>query len=675
MAKPRFQLIKRIARGGMAEIFLGRAVDSKDPSRVVAIKRILPHYAQDEEFLQMFRDEAAICKRLTHSNIVQVFSFEEMDESFALVMEFVNGSDLRSILSACEKQKRRVSIPMSIHIGTAIARGLHYAHTKVDDTTGQPLGIVHRDVSPQNILVSYEGEVKITDFGIADAKNKQTETKPGIVKGKYSYMSPEQVNAEIPDHRSDVFSLAIVLWEALSMRRLFASDNEIETIRLVQNCRIPYRLRDVNPEIHPDLEAVVEKGLCKDRRKRYQSAGELERDLQHHLQAHYPSFTPSELGSFLTRLFPDKRKETQQEIKSAMSRPASAGGYLRDVSAGVRDTSATGTGVGTSVGTGSRDFPAALGTGSGKILPMRLSSPSLASGTSAGSQNITGNVTSGVSATAQSLSNQLPLPSQSAVTDLPGLSRLPSGNIPTQNPTSSGMGNSFRGSSQSQRSRSSQPSRSQGQPRSRSGRGFRWDTWNISAVGMIAFGIILVSYFASKRNFSAAEMPMSLFLKTIPASVMINIDGQDFDGARYQQTPLKMNIPAGNRRIRLLRHGYLPEVIDLEGIGGSSFREDRVVLRKSSKSRFSPVRISVVPVHARIPLTIDDGFIEAEAPFTAVDLEAGRSHGLVFYPSGDRRRGPPFRCTVATPPNAAPISIRIDVSSRQSPRCTVVPNP
>ena len=675
MAQPRFQLIKRIARGGMAEIFLGRAVDSKDPSRIVAIKRILPHYAQDEEFLQMFRDEAAICKRLTHTNIVQVFSFEEMDESFALVMEFVNGSDLRSILSACEKQKRRISIPMSIHISAAIARGLHYAHTKVDDTTGQPLGIVHRDVSPQNILVSYEGEVKITDFGIADAKNKQTETKPGIVKGKYSYMSPEQVNAEVPDHRSDVFSLAIVLWEALSMRRLFASDNEIETIRLVQNCRIPYRLRDVNPEIHPDLEAVVEKGLCKDRRKRYQSAGDLERDLQHHLQAHYPSFTPSELGSFLTRLFPDKRKETQQEIKNALNRPVSSGGYLRDVSAGARDPSSTGTGVGTGIGSGSSSFPAALGTGSGKILPMRLSSPSLASGISAGLKNAPSNTSaSAQSLAAQSLSAQLPLPAQSAVTDLPGLSRLPSGSVPSQS-AASGMGNSFRGSAQSLRGRSSQPGRSQGHPRSRSGRRFHWDTWNISAVGMIAFGIILASYFASKRNFSAAEMPMSLFLKTIPASVMINIDGQDFDGGRYQQTPLKMNIPPGNRRIRLLRHGYLPEVIDIEGVGGSSFREDRVVMRKSSKSRFSPVRISVVPVHARVPLTIDEGFTETEAPVTVSDLEAGRSHGLVFYPSGDRRRGPPFRCTIATPANAALISIRLDVSARQSPRCTVVPNP
>lgn len=601
MALPRFQLIKRIARGGMAEIFLGRALDSKDPSRIVAVKRILPHYGQDEEFLQMFRDEAAICKRLTHTNIVQVFSFEEMDDSYALIMEFVNGSDLRSILSACEKQKRRVAIPMSVHIAVAIARGLHYAHTKVDDMTGQPLGIVHRDVSPQNILVSYDGEVKITDFGIADAKNKQTETKPGIVKGKYSYMSPEQVNAEVPDHRSDVFSLAIVLWESLSMRRLFASDSEIETIRLVQNCRIPFRLRDVNPDIHPDLEAIVEKGLSKDRRRRYQSAGDFERDLQHHLQAHYPSFTPSELGNFLTKLFPEKRKETQQEIKHALNRPVSAGGFLRDVSFG-RDTSAsnaTGNRNGVPRDTGNRDFPAGMMTGSGKIIPMCVSSPSLttlglpesaapSSLTPQNNQNgAQGNAPKGAisGSNAQFLSTQLPLPSMNTGADLAGLSRVPTGNFPSNiaSGTNSGNGSrsSARGSSQSSMRSSSGSSRgngysssrgpSHGRSRAFGQRRFKWDVWNISAVGMIVLGLVLTSYFASKRNFSAAEMPMSLVLKTAPASVMINIDGQDFDSGRYQQTPLKLNIPPGNRRIRLMRHGYLPEVIDLDGVGGPAF--------------------------------------------------------------------------------------------------------
>ena len=182
----RYILSKRIARGGMAEIFLGKAVGSDDFERICAIKRILPHHAQEKEFVEMFRSEAGICKRLQHANIVQVYDFKKVDGNYAIIMEFVNGTDLRTLLAACEKAKVRLSVPMVVYIASHVARGLHYAHTKIDDVTRKPLGIVHRDISPQNVLISYEGEIKVIDFGIANYDAKSSETKPGIVKGKYS---------------------------------------------------------------------------------------------------------------------------------------------------------------------------------------------------------------------------------------------------------------------------------------------------------------------------------------------------------------------------------------------------------------------------------------------------------------------------------------------------------
>lgn len=657
MAKLKVKLIKRIARGGMAEIFLGKVLDNSDFVKVVAIKRILPHYGQDEEYLQMFRDEANICKRLTHSNIVQVFSFEELDESYALVMEFVNGSDLRSILSSSEKQKYRISIPMALHVAAEIARGIHYAHTKVDDATGQPLGIVHRDVSPQNILVSYDGAVKITDFGIADAKNKQTETKPGIVKGKYSYMSPEQVNAEIPDHRSDIFSLAIVLWEMLTMRRLFASDSEIETIRLVQNCRIPFRLRDISPEVHPDLEAIVDKGLAKDRRRRYQTAGDFERDLLHHLHTHYPGFTGGDLGNYVKRLFPEKRKEIQEDIRKAFAveskAPESSGARTRPFLVSVPPDSTEDMGKGSQETQGSQSN--AANPKSPAFIEPSNQPQSLVSNSSGLSQNSSVSLYPGTRATN---------PSSASLTSSSQARPSPKG--PTR-------------ALAAHQERQRGDRRQSGRSRHRSRRSLHQRYGGLDGVQKACLFIIIVSaiiggILATKRHFAAAELPMTLYLKTQPQAVRLNVDGQDIDGHAYQQTPTKLTMPPGQHRLRILRQGYLPEVIDFEGASGSVFREDRVTLRKSARSNWVPLRISVVPVHVRIPVTVNDGFVEGDAPLVVGDLEAGRSHTIIFFPNGDRRKGAGYRCNVSPQLGSQPTAVRIDVTNRQNPHCTILPN-
>jgi serine/threonine protein kinase len=321
MAKTSYALSNRIARGGMAEIYLGKASGGDGFERIVAIKRILPHYAGDHEFIEMFRDEAHICKRLQHANIVQVFDFTEVDNSYALIMEHVDGADLRTLLSACESARIRPSVPMVIYIAACAARGLHYAHTKVDEVSNRPLGIVHRDISPQNILISYDGDVKITDFGIASAGNKITETRPGVVKGKYSYMSPEQVAARPLDGRSDVFSLAIVLWEALAMKRLFAGNTEVESIRKVQQADITYKLTDLNKEVDDELMEIVHKGLAKDRKKRFQTAAAFEKALLKYLHSRYADFIASELGDFLKQILAQKRGKSIIDIKQALTQP------------------------------------------------------------------------------------------------------------------------------------------------------------------------------------------------------------------------------------------------------------------------------------------------------------------------------------------------------------------
>jgi len=315
-----YKLSKKIARGGMAEIYLASKKGPDGFRRICCVKSILPHYASEKEFIDMFRDEAKLCQSLQHANVVRVEDFQEVNNSWAIIMEFVPGSDLRALLAACEKSNRSLSLPMICWIGAEIARGLHYAHTKLDDLTGRPLGIVHRDVSPQNILISFEGEVKVTDFGIAEAEDKVNETKPGMVKGKYAYMSPEQIIANPVDARTDVFALAVVMWEAISMKRLFHSDIEAHTIDMVRNCKLPADFfNNGGDPVAPELKAIIYKALRKEPKERWKSAEEFEQALRKYLYSKHPSFGAHELAQFCKEIIPGKFAEIQKQIKEALT--------------------------------------------------------------------------------------------------------------------------------------------------------------------------------------------------------------------------------------------------------------------------------------------------------------------------------------------------------------------
>ena len=270
----KYTLIRKIGTGGMAEVYLARTSVAQGLHKILVIKKIHSAYARSRQFVTMFIDEAKIALGLNHPNIIQVFDFGAVGDTYFLAMEFVEGFDLLRLLQECAKVKMRIPYGISAHVVQQVAKGLDYAHRKSDEF-GEPLGIVHRDISPQNVLLSWDGSVKIVDFGIARARDVHEEQ--GIIKGKFSYMSPEQARGEPVDCRSDVFAAGIVLFEMVCARPLFSGKGK-EALEMVKSGAIP-RPRDFAPELPPTLENIILKALAFHRDDRFDTA----RDLQHEL--------------------------------------------------------------------------------------------------------------------------------------------------------------------------------------------------------------------------------------------------------------------------------------------------------------------------------------------------------------------------------------------------------
>ncbi|MBI2982563.1 MAG: serine/threonine protein kinase, partial [Deltaproteobacteria bacterium] len=272
-----YQLVEKIAQGGMAEIFRGKALDFQGIEKPVVIKRILPQIAASQEFVEMLIDEAKIAVLLSHGNIAQIFDLGKVADDYFIVMEYVDGKTLSQMMKRLRTLKRRMPIGYALWLCAEIANGLDYMHRKTDDG-GNPLHILHRDISPQNIILSTSGTVKIIDFGIAKAKTKISTTDSGILKGKFAYMSPEHAEGGKLDHRTDIFSLGVILFELLTGDRLFKGKNNRETIARVKKTKVPppSQLRE---KVTKDLDRIVLKALAKDRGKRYLSALEFHGDL------------------------------------------------------------------------------------------------------------------------------------------------------------------------------------------------------------------------------------------------------------------------------------------------------------------------------------------------------------------------------------------------------------
>ncbi|MBH24129.1 MAG: hypothetical protein CMH57_06695 [Myxococcales bacterium] len=297
----KYCLLEKISVGGMAEVFKAKAFGAEGFERLLAVKRILNSIAEDETFISMFIDEAKIAGQLNHPNIAQIFDLGKVDGSYFIALEYVSGKDLRTIWERMVRDGAKPDIFMATHVAMKVCAALHYAHTKAD-ASGNPLHIVHRDVSPHNVLLSYEGDTKIIDFGIAKAQGKTSETQVGILKGKFSYMSPEQVRGLHVDHRADIFSLGIVLYEMLTLERLFLGESDFDTLEKIRKVEMaPPTL--YNPHIPRELEDIVLKSLAKAADDRFQSASEMYDALDRFMRNQGSYFQSKELASVMKGLF------------------------------------------------------------------------------------------------------------------------------------------------------------------------------------------------------------------------------------------------------------------------------------------------------------------------------------------------------------------------------------
>jgi serine/threonine protein kinase len=309
----KYVLLEKLAMGGMAEVYLARSIGAGGVGKFVAVKRILPQFSEQVEFVDMFKDEASIAINLQHSNIVTITEFGMEKNQFFIVMDFVNGRNLKQILNKVKTANSSLGIEHIVYCVKEIAAGLDHAHRCLNPATAKPLNIIHRDMSPHNVMISFEGEIKVVDFGIAKAETQIESTRAGTLKGKFGYMSPEQADAQEVDQRTDVFSLGIIMWELLANDRLFVGKNEIEILRKIKECNIQ-PLRKLNANIPPELEKIVSKALAKDRNLRYRNAEDLHRDLHRFLNLKYPDFSKQDFAKFLKTLFAKEIEDTHRKL-------------------------------------------------------------------------------------------------------------------------------------------------------------------------------------------------------------------------------------------------------------------------------------------------------------------------------------------------------------------------
>ena len=306
MAKrEKYKVIRKLDAGGMAEVYEAVAEGIEGFEKKVAIKRVLPHLAENKKFIAMFLDEARISLHLSHANVVNVFDIGQAGGTYFIVMEYVDGTNLKHLMKKLKERKHILPIEQSIYIIMEACRGLAYAHG-MRDSKGNSLNIVHRDVSPPNILISNQGEVKIVDFGLAKATSQLEKTDPGVVKGKYAYLSPEAATGKPVDWRMDIFCCGIVLYELLTGQRLFLGDSDVQTIRNVREANVP-SMQQFNPNIPPELENIVRTALARDPAQRFQSCDDLAESLANFLFTFQLKVTGFDIRRSVERVIGDPR--------------------------------------------------------------------------------------------------------------------------------------------------------------------------------------------------------------------------------------------------------------------------------------------------------------------------------------------------------------------------------
>lgn len=325
----RFELVAELASGGMATVYLARLSAVAGFQRLYAIKRLHPHLQREQEFVDMFLDEARLAARIHHPNVVSILEVGESKRGYYLVMEYIEGDTVAHLLAKSAQKQSKLPVDVTMRIALDALAGLDAAHELKDDHD-QPLEVVHRDVSPQNILVGIDGTTRITDFGVARAAARLTTTRTGQLKGKLAYMAPEQARGHGVDRRADLFALGIVLWEALAMKRLFKGDGEAETLSRVLSEPIP-KLRTLVPTLPAGIEAVVMKALERDPEKRFASAADFSEALEKAARAVRAVGAHKDVASCLDALMGQELTEQRSAVRTwlAQSEPSRSGSIRR----------------------------------------------------------------------------------------------------------------------------------------------------------------------------------------------------------------------------------------------------------------------------------------------------------------------------------------------------------
>ena len=297
----KYLILDHLVDGGMAKICRARFL-GEQANKIVAIKMVQPQFSKDPSFVQMFEDEINVTFGLLHPNIAQTYDYGMVNSQLFTAMEYVDGANLKQYLDRLKERKCVFPEEISVYIISQVCQALHYAHTFTDKLTGKPFNIIHRDISPHNIMLTYDGAVKVIDFGIAKADSNSEATQAGTIKGKLSYLAPEYLDGLDLDPRYDEFAVGITLWEMLTGRKLFTAKNDLAVLKQIQACKIPPPSK-FNPHIPKELDAIVLKSLSKDRSIRYDDMDKFNRALVKFLYQNYPDFNPTDLNSFAEQLF------------------------------------------------------------------------------------------------------------------------------------------------------------------------------------------------------------------------------------------------------------------------------------------------------------------------------------------------------------------------------------
>ena len=310
----KYTILKKLTSGGMAEICLAHDPGAEGMGRFVVIKRTLSQYSERSEFKDMFKTEGLVACNLKHRNIVPMYEFGIEANQFFLALEYISGRNLRELLKKLKILNADIPIQHAIYTIKEAASGLDYAHNVIDSSTGQPLNLIHRDVSPQNIMLSFDGEIKLIDFGIAKVADRNL-TQAGHLKGKFGYVSPEQTRGEKLDPKTDIFCLGIILWELLAGERLFQSKTEMGSLKKVRACNIP-PLDRVNPRVPKKLAKIVHRSLNKNRNMRHKTAAEFEKDLTVFLNSTFPEFSQYDFNAFIKKIYSQDILRERESLRS-----------------------------------------------------------------------------------------------------------------------------------------------------------------------------------------------------------------------------------------------------------------------------------------------------------------------------------------------------------------------